>query len=483
MLGYESEDEFPNKLERWKESLHPDDSQCILKALDRHLHDHDGYDVEYRLQMKSGSYRWFNARGLAIRRPDGQAYIMSGSLRDIHDRKEAEEEVRRRDVYLVQKQKMEALGELAGEMAHEFNNLLQAISGQLEFADRSLPYESDAKQELSVAMDLIQKSAHFTRRLLDFSRQRFDGIEPIAMNKLATSLAAVLRPLLSERIDLRFRLGKRAGHVVADPAAMQQALLNLCINARDAMPEGGTLTVITRRARISQKELARHPGALIGSYSTISIRDTGCGLTEESKAKIFAPFFTTKAVGKGSGLGLAVVHKSVMDCGGFIDVQSSPGCGATFTLWLPLAKSVKRSTASVKRRAEKVAPTRRATILYAEDKESVRQATARILQLHGHEVVSAKDGAEAVRLFEEHRAEIDLALLDVIMPGMGGDAVFHRMREHAPGIPVVFCSGYVSQLIGNDVLQSKNTWLIDKPFEAEKLLDTLELALNATQHD
>jgi CheY-like chemotaxis protein len=150
---------------------------------------------------------------------------------------------------------------------------------------------------------------------------------------------------------------------------------------------------------------------------------------------------------------------------------------------LPLAKSVKRSTASVKRRAEKVAPTRRATILYAEDKESVRQATARILQLHGHEVVSAKDGAEAVRLFEEHRAEIDLALLDVIMPGMGGDAVFHRMREHAPGIPVVFCSGYVSQLIGNDVLQSKNTWLIDKPFEAEKLLDTLELALNATQHD
>ncbi len=204
LLGYEAEDEFPDVLASWKSALHPDDRQQLFAAIDKHLYDHGGFDVEYRLRTKSGEYRWYNVRGLAIRDPAGRPYLMSGSIHDIHDRKQAEEAVRRRDKYLIQKQKMESLGELAGGTAHEFNNLLQAISGQIQFAERSLSDDCTAKKDLSIATGLIEQSARFTRQLLDFSRRTPKSLAAVDPNKMVTELAAVLRPMLARKSSFDF---------------------------------------------------------------------------------------------------------------------------------------------------------------------------------------------------------------------------------------------------------------------------------------
>lgn len=478
LLGYSTEEDFTNIQESWKSALHPEDESRVLDAVNTHLENQGAYDVEYRLRTRSGEYRWFNARGLAIRDPDGRPYLMSGSLQDIHDRKQAEEVIHRRDEYLTQKQKMEALGESAGETAHEFNNLLQAISGQIQLAEHSLKKHNAAKQELAIASDLIEKSAHFTRQLLDFSCRHSDVVQPTCINQLVTHLAAVARPLLGEQIALKVRVGKHVGKVLADATALQQVLLNLYINARDAMPDGGKLIVSTRRVQFTEKDLEEFPGAKPGSFAKISVGDTGCGMAEDVRGRIFEPFFTTKAVGKGTGLGLALAYSVVKECNGILKVESSPGKGSTFTVWLPVTEQSSR-TASVKSwKPLETQDLRRATILYAEDKERVRRATSDALQRWHDRVLVADDGQEAVRLFLENIDDIDLALLDVIMPKMRGDEVYRYLRRRRPNLPIVFCSGYTSEVVSQDILGSGHTWLINKPYKAESLLTLIDEALS-----
>jgi PAS domain S-box-containing protein len=484
LLGYSTESGFPNTFESWKAALHPTDIEPVFEAIDTHLQDQSSFDVEYRLRTKSGEYRWFNARGLAIRDSAGRPYIMSGSIQDIHDRKQAEEDLRRSDEYLVQKQKMESLGELAGGTAHEFNNLLQAISGQIHFAARSLSDHSPAKQDLAIALDLIDQSAQFTRRLLDFSRRRPKVLASVNPNEIANELTTVLRPMLGAQIQLRLRLDERVCPVLADANTLKQALLNLCINARDAMlPNGGKLVLRTCSANMGQQELAKFPDAKSGVYTMLSVSDTGAGMAPNVEQKIFEPFFTTKAIGKGTGLGLAVVYNVVKEYGGIIDVESALGHGSTFTIWLPVTeqtasrqiRSTPASTATEKHRS--------ATLLYAEDDDCIRRATAHMLEEHGHRVWAARDGNEALELFSRHGTDIDLALLDIVMPQLRGDEVLERLRDQSPTLPVVFCSGYASPLVSQDALSQGNTWLINKPFKADELLQLLEGALVANSHE
>ena len=480
LLGYKVEEEFPDVLESWKSALHPDDRRVLFEAIEKHLYDQAGFDVEYRLRTKSGEYRWYNARGLAIRAPDGQPYLMSGSIHDIHDRKQAEEAVRRRDKYLVQKQKMESLGELAGGTAHEFNNLLQAISGQIQFAERSLPEDSAAKKDLMIASDLIDQSARFTRRLLDFSRRGPKSLAAVDLNPIVTELAAVLRPMLGANIELRLRLGEQVEPVLADIGSLKQTLLNLCINAHDAMPSGGKLVIRTCRAKMRADDLSKYPGIKPGSYAMISVSDTGNGMSSDTKQSIFKPFFTTKEIGKGTGLGLAVVYNVVKEYGGIIDVESELGHGSTFTIWLPATQQTVyplEDNAPVRISRPEHTPV---TILYAEDDEHIRRATAQMLQDHGHRVLAAGDGEEAISLFTEHAREINVALLDIVMPRLRGDEVVKRLRDGNPGLPVVFCSGYASPLIDQDALNWTDTWLINKPFKATDLFQVLENALAKT---
>jgi PAS domain S-box-containing protein len=478
LLGYSSAEEFPDELDCWKAALHPEDSERTIQALSSHLDEQGAFDVEYRLRRKSGDYRWFGVGVLAILNKYGNQYLLSVSFQDFHEGKQADEALRRRDEYLNQKQKMEALGELAGGTAHEFNNLLQAISGQLQFAERALPAQSDARKELTVASDLIKQSACFTRQLLDFSRRSPRDIHPICPNEVVDQLAVVLHSMLGGQIELQVRLGRNTGHVMADAAALQQVLLNLAINARDAMPNGGKLVIRTCPGKVQENELLAFPDAIPGAYVVISVSDTGCGMTEETKSRMFEPFFTTKAIGEGTGLGLAVAYNTVKEFGGFIDVESWLGHGTTFTIWLPAAEVRAKPRAVDTSCLADPHLHRGATILYAEDSETVLRAVTHELTKHGYRVIAASDGLSAVRLFEVHQSEIDLALLDVILPHMGGDEVLYQLRERRPDLPVIFCSGSVSHLLNQEVLDNERIWLIDKPFESYALLDIIDEALS-----
>jgi PAS domain S-box-containing protein len=479
LLGYSNE-EFLNELASWENALHPADRPSTLNALNNHLNRHDAYDVEYRLRTKSGDYRWFQARGLAIRRPDGRPYLMSGSIQDIHARKQAEHSIHQRDQYLNQKQKMEALGELAGGTAHEFNNLLQAISGQIQFAARSLAPDSKAGQDLGTATELIGQAAGFTRRLLDFSRPQSEDVRPVRPNDIVARLGAVLQPILRDNIELRLRRSKGVGRVLANGTSIQQVLLNLCINARDAMPSGGVLTVRTGRANLHPQDIARYAAAKPGNYAILSVSDTGCGMCEERKSRIFEPFFTSKEPGSGTGLGLAIAYSVVKDHHGIIDVESSPGRGSTFTIWLPVI-----STASRPKRRNMPAGTGetksyRGAILYAEDDESTRRSSAENLRKRGYVVIEAADGDDARRLFDKHRQRIDAVLLDVVMPALTGQELFHHIRQLQPGLPVIFCSGYSRRSGKLSVLEHEHTWLLEKPFTTKSLLATVRTAIAAS---
>jgi PAS domain S-box-containing protein len=335
LLGY-SDDEFPDRFESWKSALHPDDKQRTLAALKSHLNQQGAYDVDYRLLTKSGTYRWFTARGVTIHGRDGQPDLLSGSIQDIHDRMEAEGNLRRQGEYLVQKQKLASMGELAGEVAHEFNNMLQALSGQIQFAESMLALESTTRKELDIASLLIDEAVQFTRQLLDFSRPHPCKLQPISIDDCLNRLNSVLCPLLGKTIELQFCRSEGIGLFLADANSLQQALLNLCINARDAMPEGGTLTIASSRAELCERDAAKFPGANPGSYALITVTDTGCGMSEEQQARIFEPYFTTKDSGNGTGLGLTIVYSVVKNLRGIICCESQPGHGSKFSIWLPI---------------------------------------------------------------------------------------------------------------------------------------------------
>jgi PAS domain S-box-containing protein len=335
LLGYR-EDEFPNTFESWESALHPDDKQRTLAALKTHVNQSRVYQVEYRLLTKAGSYRWFTDRGLAIQGRNGQPDLLSGSIDDIHGRREAEASLHRQGEYLVQKQKLASMGELAGEVAHEFNNVLQALSGQIQFAESTLAKESTSRKELDIAFLLIDEAAQFTRQLLDFSRPHLCQLQPTSVDDCLDRLDSVLRPLLGKTIELQICRSEEIGILLADAIPLQQALLNLCINARDAMPDGGTLTIAASPADLCEEDAAKFRAATAGSYALITVADTGRGMSAEEQARIFEPYFTTKDSANGTGLGLAIVHNIVKNFRGIITCESQPGNGSRFSMWLPV---------------------------------------------------------------------------------------------------------------------------------------------------
>jgi PAS domain S-box-containing protein len=478
LLGYEY-DEFPNHFASWEAALHPDDRERTLTALHKHLNQQGVYDIEYRLLTKSNTYRWFHARGLAIQRPDGTPNLMSGSIQDIHDRKLAETTLRQQEDYLNQKQKLEALGELAGEVAHEFNNVLQALSGQIQFAEHSLSDESTIKKELDTASMLITEAAHFTRQLLDFSRPHCCELKVVSMNEILNRIDCVLRPLLENSIELKVRHGDDRTFVLADPVSLQQALTNLCINARDAMPEGGTLTIAASCAEPFDHELVKLPGVKASDYVRIAVTDTGIGIPEDQQSRIFEPYYTTKSAGKGTGLGLAIVYSVVKEHGGMICCDSWLGRGSTFTIWLPIAPCLAAQSQSEKPPVSRTEGRRRETILYAEDNKAIRRATCHLLRSEGYRLIAARDGLDAIRQFDRHVDEIDLAVLDIVMPKLEGDEVLRHLREAQPKLPVVFCSGNTPQRICSGIFRSEHTRLVTKPYTKDVLLKAVRDAADS----
>lgn len=381
-----------------------------------------------------------------------------------------------KDEQLRQKQKLEAIGSLAGGVAHEFNNLLQGIRGYNQFAMDELDPDCQPYQDLRQAMMAVDRAASLTRQLLNFSRQESFSKTVVDVNEVVDSVIKMTQPVIGERIETRVRLGHDLGTVIADPTMLQQALMNLCINARDAMPTGGQLIIRTDMMTASEMYAAIHPDVRPGSYARIIITDTGCGMPADVKQRIFEPFFTTKEVGKGTGLGLAMVYGVVTEHDGAVHVYSEPGEGTTFRIYLPLQDAPPACPAASVIEGPRGGTE---TILVAEDEQLVRDTAVRVLQQAGYLTLEAEDGEEAVRLFEENKGIVSLAVLDLVMPRMSGRDAYTRMRQIDPSIEAVFCTGYDPQANQVATGADEEVEVIEKPFQPEVLLHAIREALDA----
>ncbi len=361
-------------------------------------------------------------------------------------------------------QKMEAVGQLAGGIAHDFNNLLTAILSNAELAMAGLPPTVPARSDVEEIARAARRAGELTRKLLTFSRKQVLQVRPLDLNAIVLESQPLLRRLLGETITLDIVLHPTLDAVRADPSQLELVLVNLVVNARDAMPAGGMLTIET--------------APLEGSV-TLAVRDTGVGMDPDTQAHIFEPFFTTKAVGQGTGLGLAMVYGVVTQSGGTIHVDSAPGCGSSFRLVFPRSAE----PATVAARPQATMPRGQETVLLVEDESAVRTSARRVLERHGYAVIEARHGADALRVWRDRRHEIDVVLSDVRMPEMGGPELAAALRKEAPLLPVVFMTGYATrEATGGEATGTRLGSLdpvLEKPFEIETLLRGLRAVLDA----
>jgi PAS domain S-box-containing protein len=381
---------------------------------------------------------------------------------------EAEEQLR-------QAQKMEAVGLLAGGMAHEFNNLLQAISGYTRFAMKGLPPQEQRYDDLQEACKATERASALARQLLGFSRRNALQPKSVNPNDLVADLVKMVRPVIGEQILLEVIRDDDPGMVWADAGQLQQALLNLCLNARDAMPSGGRLLLKTESVVLGDTYWEYGSHTEPGRYVVFTVADTGCGMRPEVRRRIFEPFFTTKEVGKGTGLGLPMVYATVRQHKGAIHVYSEPGRGATFKVFLPLNRQDQQTDAA----AEAPPPPRGTeTILLAEDEAMVRDLAVRILRRAGYTVLATSDGEEALRTFQQQREAIALVILDAVMPKLTGQEVYYRIQNVAPQTKVIFCSGYDPETAQSGFTVQQRLRMIEKPFLEDTLLRTVREVLD-----
>lgn len=384
-------------------------------------------------------------------------------VRLINERDQAERQLR-------QAQKMEAVGQLAGGIAHDFNNLLQVVSAHTELLLRRLPPESNHHQQLQEVRKASERAAALTRQLLAYSRQQVMEPEYFSLNMLVEDLMNMLKRLLPEHIELRIDLVPDLGTVHADPGQIEQVLMNLCVNARDAMPTGGMLCIKTEDRTMDEAAAAHYPGMVPGRYAVLHVQDTGQGIAPSEQERIFEPFYTTKKIGEGTGLGLAMAYGIMKQHGGLILASSEQGKGATFSVYLPLANRPARvrPTAAVRQ-----APGGSETVLVAEDDEAVRELVISLLKDAGFTVLAARDGQEAVDLYRAQGDTIDLLLFDVVMPRMGGREAWEAIRSNNGSIRVLFMSGYAPDGLNGRIALDDYTGFIQKPYRSQDLLEKI----------
>jgi signal transduction histidine kinase/CheY-like chemotaxis protein len=394
---------------------------------------------------------------------------------DISERKQAEADRARLEDQLRQAHKMEVVGQLAGGVAHDFNNLLQAINGFTELAMQDLGPAHPVRSHLQEVAKAGDRAAWLVSQLLTFSRRQIRKPEDLDLNEVIGVLLKMVERVIGDHIRLDFVPGSGLGMVHADQGMIEQVLMNLCVNARDAMPKGGSVTIETRDVSFDEAYCARYPWARPGRFALLSIQDTGCGMDADTLEHIFEPFFSTKEVGKGTGLGLATVYGIVQGHDGMIQVASEPGQGTTFQIFFP---SFEKKDTSGTSQIEEPVPHGQETILVAEDNEMVRNLVKLVLEQAGYQVLAAEDGQEAVSLFERHAQNIHLLFLDVVMPNLGGREVLERIRKIRPSVPVLFASGYNEDAIHTDFVLKDGFHFVQKPYQVKDLLQKVRTALD-----
>jgi PAS domain S-box-containing protein len=399
---------------------------------------------------------------------DGHLVRVWGTQRDISEQRHLEEQFR-------QAQKMEAVGQLAGGIAHDFNNLLTAILGNTQLLLRELPAGDEKRQDVEEIRKASERAASLTRQLLAYSRRQMLQPETLDLNVVVADMERMLRRLIGEHIVLVTVLAPDLSPVRADPNQIEQVLVNLAVNARDAMPDGGKLTIETANVELDDAFTQRHLGSVAGSYAMISVTDTGVGMDANVRAHLFEPFFTTKEVGKGTGLGLATVYGIVKQSDGYIAVDSVPGRGSSFRVYLPRIQAAQVPTPpAAKDRPERGTE----TILVVEDEPAVLTLSRRALEAHGYVVLAAANPADAMRVVERHGATVHLLLTDVVMPGLSGRELADRLSVGSPELRVLYMSGYPGDAVVQRGSLPSGSAFVQKPFSpdglAQKVRDVLD---------
>ncbi|HXJ43176.1 MAG TPA: response regulator, partial [Bryobacteraceae bacterium] len=464
MLGY-----GPNEVPRGYQSMlsmtHPEDGDRLNREyLAFRTSDKDSMSNEFRMRCKAGEYIWVFARSkIVARNASGKPTRMVGTLTEITDRKRLEDQFR-------QAQKLESVGRLAGGVAHDFNNLLTVINGYSKLLLARLPQNDPGRQQLEEIRKAGERGEGLTKQLLAFSRKQVTEPRLLKLNDAAGESEAMLRRLVPTNVEFRAFYGARNDEVVTDPSQVHQILMNLVVNACDAMPTGGNLTVQTANVLLDKQDAAEDSGIKIGQHVLLTVSDTGTGMDDETLRHIFEPFFTTKDVGKGTGLGLSTVYGIVQQCGGFVQAESTIGQGTTFKIYLPVAAEGIRPDSTVQPAAstELIGAE---TILVVEDQESVRNLAVDTLRAYGYSVIAAPGGVDALRLASKHKGPIHLLLTDIMMPSMNGKTLAGEIRRVRPETKVIYMSGYAdATVVGSPAGElNPDTAYLQKPFLPEAL--------------
>ncbi len=467
----------------WKSHVHPDDRSRVLALSLKAVEEQQTQDFECRMLAADGRWIWLRDIVSASRNGDGEAALkLQGVMLDITRQKQAEEALHQSEEQFRQSQKMEAIGRMAGGIAHDFNNLLTAITGYSELLLQVPELDGGVRGNLEEIRKAAGRAAGLTHQLLAFSRRQVLRPVVLDLNMLVANIHKMLRRVIGEDIELVTVLGTELGRIKADPGQLEQVVMNLVVNARDAMPIGGTLTIETANKELDEEYARTHVPTRPGSYVMLAITDTGVGMNSNTLARIFEPFFTTKEQGKGTGLGLSTVYGIIKQSDGFIWAYSEPERGTSFKVYLPRVEGEAVVPAETIERPMEL-PHGTETVLLVEDEESVRNLVRTILQEFGYTVLEASHGGEALRVAIRHEGPIHVMLTDVVMPLMSGRQLTDKLAPLRPEMKVIYMSGYMDHTVVHAGILEPGTVFLQKPFTpvvlAQKLREVLDKTENA----
>jgi PAS domain S-box-containing protein len=471
ITGYSKED-FDTRRITWLDLIFPEDREEAKSLFQDARKTNQFYVSKYRIRKKDGEVRWLEARDHIILDASGKTAYISGVFFDITERKKLEDQ-------LIKAQRMEAVGILAGGLAHDFNNLLTAILGYSDLMIMGLHQEDPFYAYLGEITKAVNRGSSLVNQLLAFSRKQVLQPRVINLNDAVIDMEKMLRRLIGEDIELITFIEQELGLVKADPSQIEQIIMNLAVNARDAMPQGGKLTLETANIELDDTYCQNHVGVNPGPYVMLAVSDNGIGMDAKTLSRIFEPFFSTKETGKGTGLGLATIYGIVTQSGGHIWVYSEPGKGTTFKVYLP---RVEESLEVLKPKI--AAPTfleGDETILVVEDDTMLRELICDALRRYGYKILEAAQGGEALLICETNEAPIHLLLTDVVMPKLSGTALSERLRALHPEMKVLYMSGYTENAIVHHGILNSDVNFIPKPFRIQALVQKVREVLDTPQ--
>jgi PAS domain S-box-containing protein len=465
---------FVHTVDAWERLVHPEWRERMAGYfVNEVVLQRKRFDKVYKIvRQDDGQERWVHGLGELEFDAAGHPVRMIGTIHDVTSRMQADEDKAKLEAQLAQAQKMESVGRLAGGVAHDFNNLLTVINGYSGLMLSNLSADDPLQANLAEILHAGERAAALTRQLLAFSRKQLLQPRQLNLNRVIQGMAPMLERLMGEDIAVSLSLCDGPVMVHADPHQLEQVMMNLAVNSRDAMPGCGTLRIETAIAACGEAQVQPHPGVKAGRHVKLAVRDTGGGIDEATRPHIFEPFFTTKEIGKGTGLGLSIVHGIVVQSGGFIEVDGRPGSGAEFRIYLPNSAD----EAECEEPDEVVIPKRakKETVLVVEDQEQVRKYASAVLRAYGYAVHEAESGTVALEFLERKQARIDLLLTDVVMPNLSGGEFASRVSERWPEIKVLFMSGYTDDAV---IPHGEGVHFIQKPFGADALVGKVRAVL------